>query len=112
MKNWVERGKNLASSPKVVRLLSNDRVMRLATGVMEARQRVGDAAGIAKEAWSVLIKGHAMPHNTHPETNALAGVAIIKDVSNRETEIFLSSFRGGRACINLSPTVKPEVGSI
>ncbi len=62
MKNWVERGKNLASSPKVVRMLSNDRVMRFATGVMEARQRVGDAAGIAKEAWSVLINGHAMPH--------------------------------------------------
>src|SRR5262245_17093880 len=57
----LERGKKLATSGVVARLISNDRVMRVATGVMDARTRVGAAGELAAEAWSVLLNGHALP---------------------------------------------------
>src|SRR5262245_45240567 len=57
----VERGKKLASSDTVVRIISNDRVMRVATGVMDARSRMRAAADLAAEAWSVLLNGHELP---------------------------------------------------
>jgi 8-amino-7-oxononanoate synthase len=60
VKDLLARGKDLAT-PTVMRLISNDRVMRLATGVMEARERVGEASGLAKEALRVLVNGHEMP---------------------------------------------------
>lgn len=66
MKDFVDdlalRGQKLAMSPRVMRLISNDRVMKVATGVLEARGRARDAAVIAKEAWRVLMDGHAMPN--------------------------------------------------
>src|SRR3954469_3581522 len=58
----VEQGKKLAQSGVVVRLVSNDGVMRVATGVMDARVRLRAAADHASEAWSVLINGHALPN--------------------------------------------------
>src|SRR5262245_42487983 len=57
----VAQGKKLASSGPVVRLIGNERVMRVATGVMDARSRVRAAADLAAEAWSVLMNGHALP---------------------------------------------------
>jgi 8-amino-7-oxononanoate synthase len=57
----VEQGKKLTSSGAFVRLVSNDRVMRVATGVLDARNRVRAAADLAGEAWSILLKGHALP---------------------------------------------------
>src|SRR3954464_8833018 len=57
----VEQGKKLASSGPVVRLISNDGVMRVATGVMDARSRFQAAAEHASEAWNVLVNGHALP---------------------------------------------------
>src|ERR1041385_3167166 len=57
----VEQGKELASSGAVLRLMSNDRVMRVATGVMDARTRLRTATGLAAEAWNVLLNGHALP---------------------------------------------------
>ncbi len=60
VKDLLGRGKDLAT-PTVMRLVSNDRVMRFATGVMEARQRVEEASGLAKEALRVLVSGHEMP---------------------------------------------------
>lgn len=57
----VEQGKKLASSSAVVRLVSNDRVMKVATGVMEARTRLQAASDRASEAWSILLNGHALP---------------------------------------------------
>src|SRR5262249_14426521 len=53
--------KKIATSAPVVRLLGNDKVMRVATGVMDARTRVRAAADLAAEAWSVLLNGHTLP---------------------------------------------------
>lgn len=58
----VEQGKKLASSGAFVRLVGNDRVMRLATGVMDAGNRLQAARGHVSEAWSVLVNGHALPN--------------------------------------------------
>src|SRR5215510_9971927 len=57
----VERGKQLAMTPRVLRVLSDDRVMRAAEGVMDARTRMRAAAQKAGEAWQLLIQGHALP---------------------------------------------------
>jgi 8-amino-7-oxononanoate synthase len=57
----VERGKQLAMTPRVLRVLSDDRVMRAAEGVMDARNRVRAAAEKANEAWHLLTYGHALP---------------------------------------------------
>jgi 8-amino-7-oxononanoate synthase len=63
VKDLLERGKKtLAGSPTVLRLISNDRVMKLASGVLEARQRFGEAAGLWREGWRLLVNGHEMPH--------------------------------------------------
>ena len=61
VKDLWERGKRLAGSPAVIRIISNDRVMRVASGVMEARTRMTDAAVYAREAVNVLVNGHEMP---------------------------------------------------
>jgi 8-amino-7-oxononanoate synthase len=61
LKDLLDRGRKLAESPTVMRLISNDRVMRIATGVMEARQRFDEASGLAREALRVLVDGHEMP---------------------------------------------------
>lgn len=62
----MSSGKNLrdrlANSPAVLRLISNDRVMRLATGVMEARERFDEAKTFWKEGVRVLVNGHDMPN--------------------------------------------------
>ncbi len=50
----VDRGKQLAQSPKVMRWVSDDRVMRAAEGVMDARTRV-------KLAWHLLKNGASLP---------------------------------------------------
>jgi len=57
----VEQGKKLASSSTVVRLISNDRVMQVATGLMDARGRIALAREKASEAWSLLLHGHGLP---------------------------------------------------
>jgi 8-amino-7-oxononanoate synthase len=57
----VEQGKKLASSTPVVRLVSNDSVMRLATGVMDAQNRLRAAADHASLALRILLNGHALP---------------------------------------------------
>jgi len=58
----VDQGKKLASSPFVLRLISNDRVMKVATGMMDARSRLRAAADKVAEAGSILIEGHGMPN--------------------------------------------------
>ena len=58
----LERGKKLASSPAVMKLLASDRVMKVATGVMEARERFGEATVLWREGVRVLTDGHAMPN--------------------------------------------------
>lgn len=61
MNRLVEQGKKLASSDKVVRLLSNDRVMKVATGLMDARTRFEAASEKASEAFDILLNGHGLP---------------------------------------------------
>ncbi len=58
----VDQGKKLASSQFVLRLISNDRVMKVATGVMDARSRLRAAADKVAEAGSILVEGHGMPN--------------------------------------------------
>src|SRR5262245_40356920 len=55
------QGKRLATSAVVVRVLSDDRVMRVVNGVMDSRNRVRAAAEKAGEAWSLLLHGHELP---------------------------------------------------
>jgi 8-amino-7-oxononanoate synthase len=57
----VERGKQMAMTPRVLRVLSDDRVMRAAEGVMDARTRMRAAAQKAGEAWQLLVQGHGLP---------------------------------------------------
>jgi len=57
----VERGKQLAMTPRVLKVLSDDRVMRAAEGVMDARTRMRAAAQKAGEAWHLLTQGHGLP---------------------------------------------------
>jgi hypothetical protein len=56
-----EGAKKMVTSGPVLRFLSDDRVMRLTTGVMDARTRLETARGLAKEALLVLRDGQGMP---------------------------------------------------
>lgn len=58
----VDQSKKLVSSPFVIRLISNDRVMKVATGVMDARSRFRAAAEKVAEAGDILVNGYAMPN--------------------------------------------------
>src|SRR5580704_1723959 len=58
----VEQGKKIASSGVVLRLVSNDRVMRVATSVMDAKARLGAVRAPLAEAVSILVNGHALPN--------------------------------------------------
>ncbi|WP_437281792.1 aminotransferase class I/II-fold pyridoxal phosphate-dependent enzyme [Sorangium sp. So ce375] len=69
----VDQAKKLTSSSRVVRVISNDRVMRLATGVMDAKNRLRAARERAAEAWDILLNGHALP-NIDPALDDEAGV--------------------------------------
>jgi 8-amino-7-oxononanoate synthase len=57
----VERSKQLALTPRVLRVLSDDRLMRATEGVMDARARMRGAAQKAGEAWQLLVQGHGLP---------------------------------------------------
>ena len=58
----ADQGKKLASSGFVLRLVSNDRVMKVATGVMDARSRFRAAAEKFAEAGDIIVNGHGMPN--------------------------------------------------
>jgi 8-amino-7-oxononanoate synthase len=51
----VTGGKKMAQRPAVMRLVSDDRVLKAAQGVMDARNRV-------KAAWKMLVDGHDLPN--------------------------------------------------
>jgi 8-amino-7-oxononanoate synthase len=57
----TEGAKKMVASGPVLRFLSDDRVMRVTTGVMDARTRIETARGLAKEALLILRDGQAMP---------------------------------------------------
>jgi 8-amino-7-oxononanoate synthase len=50
-----KRGKKILLSPRVMRWVSDDRVMRAAEGLMDAPTRM-------KAAWQVLLNGHDLPN--------------------------------------------------
>ncbi len=52
----------LSGNATLLRLMSDDRVMRIATGVMDARSRLSSAGAIAKQALVVLRDGHELPN--------------------------------------------------
>lgn len=56
-----EQGKKITSSTAVVRLISNDRVMAVVNGVMDAKNRIGAARVHAADAWRVILHGHDLP---------------------------------------------------
>src|SRR3954466_3284167 len=51
----VDRGKQLVQSPRVMRWVSDDRVMKAAEGVLDAKTRV-------RLARHMLKNGHGLPH--------------------------------------------------
>src|SRR4051812_21402935 len=51
----VDRGKQLVQSPRGMRWVSDDRVMKAAEGVLDAKTRV-------RLAWHMLKNGHGLPH--------------------------------------------------
>jgi 8-amino-7-oxononanoate synthase len=51
----------LGQSPLVLRLLSDDRVMKVTNGVLDAKNRVSAARDLASQAFVVLRDGHALP---------------------------------------------------
>ncbi len=58
---FVSQGKRLASHPSLLRLMTDDRVMRAFNGALDGQQRVKDAADKLGEAWHLLINGRALP---------------------------------------------------
>ena len=60
----VEQGKRALSSPALLKLATDDRVLKAAEGVMDARSRV-------KDAWRILINGHELP-NIDPALDEMA----------------------------------------
>ena len=57
----ASQGKRLVSSPPLLRLMTDDRVMRTFNGLMDGPRRVKDASEKLKEAWFLLVNGHGMP---------------------------------------------------
>ena len=56
-----DQTKKVTSSSFVLRLLSDDRVMRVTEGVLDARNRFDAAKELATQALLVLRDGHALP---------------------------------------------------
>jgi 8-amino-7-oxononanoate synthase len=57
----AEQGRKLTQSSALLRIISDDRVMRVATGVMDAKNRVAAVRDLAGQAWGVLLHGHDLP---------------------------------------------------
>lgn len=55
------QGKRLVSHPSLLRLMTDDRVMRAFNGVLDGQQRLKDASDKLGEAWHLLINGRALP---------------------------------------------------
>jgi 8-amino-7-oxononanoate synthase len=65
----IERSKKALMSPAVMRVVSDDRVMKAAQGVMDARTRV-------RAAWQVLLNGHDLP-NIDPALDEHLGKDVV-----------------------------------
>ena len=56
-----EQGKKLLGARLMMRMTSSDRVMKVANGVMDYKNRVRAAGDKAAEAWTILINGYGLP---------------------------------------------------
>ncbi len=56
-----EQGKKLLGARLIMRMTSSDRVMKVANGVMDYKNRVRAAGDKAAEAWTILINGYGLP---------------------------------------------------
>jgi 8-amino-7-oxononanoate synthase len=65
----IERSKKALMSPALMRVVSDDRVMKAAQGVMDARSRV-------RAAWHVLLNGHDLP-NIDPALDENLGKDVV-----------------------------------
>ena len=59
--SMAAQGKKLFERTPILKLASDDRVMRVAEAVMDARGRFRAAAGKAAEAWELLVSGYRLP---------------------------------------------------
>jgi 8-amino-7-oxononanoate synthase len=71
----VDRGKQLVQSPRVMRWVSDDRVMKAAEGVLDAKTRV-------RLAWHMLKNGHGLPHVDPALDDGLAETIDHDDLPN------------------------------
>ncbi len=104
----VDQAKKLASSGRVVRVVSNDRVMRLATGVMDAKNRLRAARELAAEAWDILLNGHALP-NLDPALDDVAGDHVAAPAGAGSPRPAAPASRGaGLSAVETTASAAPE----
>jgi 8-amino-7-oxononanoate synthase len=96
----IDRGKQLVQSPSVMRWVSDDRVMKAAEGVLDARTRV-------RLAWHMLKNGHGLPHVDpalddslgetveHPRRNGSARAEFSDDALGDDSDDAVNDSRNG-----------------
>lgn len=57
----VAQGKRITTSAPIVRFISDERVAKVAEGVVDGRHRLRAAREKVSEAWSLLLRGRALP---------------------------------------------------
>ncbi len=86
----VERSRKALSRPMIMRWVTDDRVLKAAEGVMDARMRVRDA-------WHVLKNGHQLP-NVDPALNDYEGNTAAPQPGNgRSARAASNGHRASRA---------------
>ncbi len=90
----TERGRKALLRPTVMRWVSDDRVMRAAEGMMDARNRV-------RAAWNVLVNGHELP-SIDPALDESLGASVTSEGPGAE-----QSKRNGAAARKLTRESQP-----
>src|SRR5678815_1347738 len=98
----VDEGKKRLLNPTVLRWVSDDRVMRAAQGLFDARSRV-------KAAWSILKNGHELP-NIDPALDDGPGEVTARESTRVRIEASDSGARGQKRTNGSAATVR-EAGS-
>jgi len=103
----VEQASKIASSGAFVRLVSNDRVMKLATGLMDARGRLSAAGERVSEALDILKNGYALP-NIDP---ALDDDAPVHEAKGGRNGVSAASRSAASAAFSADPAPAPVRGT-
>lgn len=90
----VDSGKKLVERTPLMRIVSDDRVMRVADAVFDARGRLRAAAGKAAEAWELLVRGYRLPE-IDPANVEDAPVARPKSKGNGASAVSVSADSAG-----------------